>query len=998
VNIGHLAEIRWQTGRVMTEPKLLPAGTVTIVCAGDAPPAVFATPGEALAALTGGPAAVHTGDVLIRDDGTPTGPAVRRCEQLRALADEGRVLVSARTAAALGDAGLHDLGVHRLPDLTAPERIFELGEPPGPLRSLDAIPNNLPVQLTGFVGRDAEVAGVRRLLAGTRLVTLAGPGGSGKTRLAAQVAAGGEWPDGVWWVELDAVTEVAERVAATLGVPVEPQVGAARSVATELRDRRVLLCLDNCEHVLDGAAEVAVELLRSGPEVAVLTTSREPLGVPGETVWRVPPLAVEEAVALFVERAGAVRPLFTLDASSAAAVRSICTRLDGIPLAVELAAAWLGTLTPHQIDAGLDDRFALLTRGPRGVPARQRTLEGSIAWSHDQLDEEDRAVFRRLAVFAGGFTLDAAGGPAVLPALGRLVDKSLVLAEDGRYRLLETLREYAAARLAEAGETTAARDRHLDHFLALAEAAEPELDRDKDAWRARVQPERDNLRAALEWGLAQEDPDRGRRLAAAVAWLWNLHGRGHEGLAYLERAVARRPDDRTPLQARLLTGIGLVADTTAPFDVEAARQGLDLATELGEAGLRARCLSLTALGHLYTDLDAAWDLTFDAEKVAEDAGDAFARDSALMLRGIVQFARDRHDEAEPLLAEAAEGLLRRGDRGLASTVLSVRSGIALAAADLPRARELAGHAVDVAAPLGDFHRVNTTLCRLALVHCAAGDVDAGFRVMEPFRRLVETAGDVFVPGMARVLGELHRRRGEFDAALRWFEREPVVGTYMAARGLAERGALLRALGRTGEAAEVLATAVDLTRRWSLPSPLADALDQQGYLAEPEQAAELHHEALGLRVAHGLRLGVLASLDALTTLLARSGREADAARVLVSASQARAELGFPRRPFEQAGLDALGLSTAEPPMSLGDVVAFVRRTRGSRGRPANGWASLTPTELAVVKLAAEGCTNPEIGTRLFMSRGTVKTHLAHVYAKLGIANRTELATLAAAHLP
>ncbi|MFB9687934.1 helix-turn-helix transcriptional regulator [Amycolatopsis plumensis] len=979
----------------MTATKLLPAGTVTIVCAADAAPVVFATPDEALATLTTGPAAVHTGDVLMRDDGTPTGAAVRRCAQLRALAEGGRILVSARTAAALGDAvTLHDLGVHRLPDLTAPERVFELGETPGPLRSLDAVPNNLPVQLTGFVGRDTEVAEVRRLLAGTRLVTLSGPGGSGKTRLAAQVAASTEWPDGVWWVELDAVTEVAEQVAATLGVPVEPQAGAARSVATELRDRRVLLCLDNCEHVLDGAAEVAVELLRSCPEAAVLTTSREPLDVPGETVWRVPPLAVEEAVALFVERAGAVRPLFTLDASSAAAVRSICTRLDGIPLAVELAAAWLGTLTPHQIDAGLEDRFALLTRGPRGVPARQRTLEGSIAWSHDQLDERDRAVFRRLAVFAGGFTLDAAGGPAVLPALGRLVDKSLVLAEDGRYRLLETLREYAAARLAEAGETAAFRDRHLDHYLALAEAAEPELDRDKDAWRARVQPERDNLRAALEWGLAQEDPARGRRLAAAVAWLWNLHGRGHEGLAYLKRAVARCPDDRTPLQARLLTGMGLIADTTAPFDVEAARQGLELATELGEADLRARCLSLTALGHLYTDLDTAWDLAVEAGKEA----DGFARDSAVMLRGIIHTIRDRHDEAAPLLAEAAEGLLRRGDRGLASTVLSVQSASALAAADLPRARELASQAVDVAAPLGDFHRVNTTLCQLARVHGLAGDVDAAFRVMEPFLRLVETAGDVFVPGMAGVLGELHWRRGEAEEALRWFEREAVPGTYMAAQGLPERGALLRALGRVDEAAQVLATAVELTRRWSLPSPLAEALDQQGYLAEPEQAAELHHEALTLRLDHGLRLGVLASLDALTTLLARTGREADAARVLGSASQARAELGVPRRPSAQAELDALGLVTAEPPMELDDVVAFVRRARGSRGRPSSGWGSLTPTELEVVKLAAEGCTNPEIGTRLFMSRGTVKTHLAHVYAKLGIANRTELATLAAARLP
>jgi predicted ATPase/DNA-binding CsgD family transcriptional regulator len=986
----------------MTDTKLLPAGTVTILCAGDAPPAAFATPEEALAASAGSPAALHTGEALIREDGTPTGPAVRRCELLRALAD-GRTLVSARAASAFEDAvTLHDLGVHRLADLTAPERIFQLGGTPEPLRSLDVVPNNLPVQLTGFVGREAETGDLRHLLAGGRLVTLAGPGGSGKTRLAAQVAAAAapRWPDGVWWVELDAVTgraAVAELVAATLGVPVEPRVGAARSVATELRDRRVLLCLDNCEQVLDGVADVAVELLKSCPEVALLTTSREPLDVPGETVWRVPPLAVEEAVALFVERAGAVRPLFTLDTSSAAAVRSVCTRLDGIPLAVELAAAWLGTLTPHQIDAGLGDRFALLTRGPRGVPARQRTLEGSIAWSHDQLDDADRAVFRRLAVFAGGFTLDAAGGPAVLPALGRLVDKSLVVAEDGRYRLLETLREYAAARLAEAGEADAVRNRHLDHYLALAEAAEPDLDRDKDAWRARVEPERDNLRAALEWGLAQEDPARGRRLAAAVAWLWNLRGRGHEGLAYLKRAVARCPDERSPLQARLLTGMGLVADTTAPFDLEAARQGLELATELGEASLRARCLSLTGLGHLYHDFDAAWDLAVEAEKVAEAAEDGFARDSALMLRGIIQFARDRHDEAGALFAEAAEGLLRRGDRGLASTVLSVQSGIAVVMADLPRARELAERAVAVAAPLGDFHRVNTTLSQLALVHCLAGDVEAGFRVMEPFLKLIKTAGDVFVPGMARVMGELHRRRGEYEEAARWFEREAVPGTYMASQGLAERGALLRAQGRAEEAAAVLTTAVDLTRRWSLPSLLAGALEQQGYLAGPEQAAELHHEALTLRLDHGLRLGVLGSLDALTVVLARTGREADAARVLVSADRARAELGFPRRLDEQAELDALGLTTDEEPMGLDDVVAFVRRTRGARGRPSSGWGSLTPTELEVVKLAAEGCSNPEIGTRLFMSRGTVKTHLAHVYAKLGIANRTELATVAAPHL-
>ena len=980
-----------------TQGSLLPAGTVTFLCAEGKAPAVYDTPAEAVeAARDETRAALHTGEAMVRDDGTHTGPAARRCGQLLALARDGQVLVSAGTAAALSDVGLHDLGVHRLRDLAAPERIFQLGGDPRPLRSLDAVPNNLPVQLTSFVGRETESAGVRALLAAGGLVTLTGPGGSGKTRLAAQVAAdeAEHRPGGVWWVELDAVTEparVAELVAITLGVPVEPSVGAARAVATALRDRRVLLCLDNCEQVLDGAAEVALELLRGCPEAAVVATSREPLGVPGEAVWRLSPLGDDDALTLFVERAAAVRQWFALDASSEAAVRRMCARLDGIPLAVELAAAWLGTLTPEQIEAGLDDRFALLVRGPRGAAARQRTLEASIAWSHDLLDEADRVVFRRLAVFSGGFTLDAAGGD-VLGALGRLVDKSLVSAGDGRFRLLETIREYAAARLAEAGEADAVRDSHLDHFLAVAEAAEPELDRDKDAWRARIEPERDNFRAALEWGLTRPDPERGRRLAAAVAWLWNLRGHGHEGLAYLRRAVELAPAEVSLLQARLLTGIGLVADTTAPFDGEAARRGLELATELGDERLRARCLSLCGLERLYADFDAAWDFALEAEK----GGDDFARDSALALRGIIRTAQDRPAEAAPLLAEAIDGLIRRGDRGIASTVLAVQSGIALAAADLPLARELAERAVGLAEPLGDFHRVGTTGSQLALVHCAAGDVEAGFLVLQPFLRLIESTGtDVFVPGMAQAMGELHRRRGDFAEAASWFEREaPPVDNYLAAAGLAELGGALRGLGRDDEAAEVLARAVELNRRFDLPTALAESLDQQGRLAGPEQAAELHHEALTIRLEHGLRRGCLDSLDALVPVLAR-GRETDAARVLAAADHARGELGLPRRPAEQAELDELALAApGEEPMALDDVVAFVRRTRGTRGRPSTGWASLTPTELEVVRLAAEGCTNPEIATRLFMSRGTVKAHLAHVYAKLGITNRTELATLAA----
>ena len=584
-------------------------------------------------------------------------------------------------------------------DATAPPRAATEGSvllAPGD-RAAGPVRHTLPVHLTSFVGRRAELAAVSALLRGRRLVTLTGVGGSGKTRLAARLAAdqAERWPDGVWWVELEAVTDpaqVAEVTAATIEVLVGPAQRSLRSLAVQLWDRRMLVCLDNCEQVLEGAAEVAGALLRSGAEVTVLTTSREPLGVAGETVWQVPPLDEDDALALFLERASLVRPGFTLDGSSEAAVRTMCRRLDGIPLALELAVAWLPTLTPRQIVAGLDDRFALLVRGPRGAVPRQQTLVASIEWSHTLLASSDRIVLRRLAVFAGGFGLEAARAVAVggtvapdhvLDALGRLVDKSLVVAEErdgeARYRLLETIRQYAADRLDEAGEAAATRDRHLAWFLAFAEALEPELQRDLAAWRTRLEREHDNLRAALDWGLAASDPERGRRLAAGLPWLWHTHRHGREGLEYLRRAIERAPDDRSTLQARLLTGIALVADTASPLALEfdAAQRALAIATEQGDEPLRALCLTLSAVGRFYTDFEAAWALTVDGLRAAEAAADAFVADAARALQGIILHLRDRHQEAEPLLESAAEGLLRRHP-GIAATTLAFQaSGSAL---------------------------------------------------------------------------------------------------------------------------------------------------------------------------------------------------------------------------------------------------------------------------------------------------------------------------------
>lgn len=387
----------------------------------------------------------------------------RRAALLCAAAGPSTLLVSARAAATAGaGARLVDLGLHRLPDLAPPERLFALDAAATVPGALGPDAATLPVFRTSFIGRHAALAELGGLLGAERLVTLAGPGGAGKTRLAAQAAAGqvARLLDGVVWLDLATVAEperVVELAAETTAVLVDGVVGPLGSLVAGLADRRMLVCLDNCEHVIDAVAALVEAVLDGCPDVTLLLTSREPLGLAGEAVWGVPALATDEAYALFVARGAEVQPGFAPDQDEAEAVRALCARLDGIPLALELAAAWLRTLSPAQIEAGLDDRFALLTRGPRGAAARQATLAASMAWSHDLLAEPERVALRRLSVFAGTFDADAATAvcaaddlapPVALIALGRLVDQSLVATGDrpGSLRLLESVREYAAAR------------------------------------------------------------------------------------------------------------------------------------------------------------------------------------------------------------------------------------------------------------------------------------------------------------------------------------------------------------------------------------------------------------------------------------------------------------------------------------------------------------------------------------------------------------------------
>ncbi|WP_335992075.1 helix-turn-helix transcriptional regulator [Glycomyces sp. MUSA5-2] len=858
----------------------------------------------------------------------------------------------------------------------------------------------IPLELTGFIGREDELRAVGAAVASSRLVSLVGPGGSGKTRLAVRAARDAAF-EHRHWVDLAATADplvVPELVAAALGVLRTADRDGIGVLAGRLADRRTLLCLDNCEHVREAAADVVGELLRRCPLLTVLCTSREPLRLPGETVWRVPPMSREDSVRLFAERAR------DLGAAQDPAVVAACARMEGMPLAVELAAAWSGILSPREILDGLDDRFRLLVRGPHGVAARHQTLAASMAWSYDLLQEADRALFERLAVFRGGFSAASAQSlcgerAPVLEGLRSLVEKSLLVADTGgaatRFRMLETVREFAEQRLEEAGAADAARDRHLEACLELVRSWRDLIDADKDAWRAAVAAEYENFHAALGWGLSRPDPSLGRELAAELPWFWHSSRRGREGLALLRRAARLGEGDRTALQARLLTGTALVADTNERREgSELAARAFALAEAAGEERSACLALLLTAIDRLYDDLEAAQRMAAEARERAAGLGDGFVHDAANVLLGMVHHRRDDHARAAALLEEGMRGLAARGDREVASTACGILAVSAALGGDLRRADERARESLALAEPLGDFHRIGMARIAIARIARWAGRPEDAWDALE---LLLQTDANVepppFVPWFFTCVGDLHLDAGDRERARHWYERDLANPGGIPEHLLAPdaRLGLARALG-PGEAANAhVDMAMRAGRDLDMPGLLADAFEAAGELApDPKRAEEAHHEALAIRAEHGLRLGCVRSLEHLAALADASGSGLEAARLLGACDRAREEIGL-----AASGLDVPGEAEARREgrsMALEEAVAYARRARGRRSRPASGWASLTPTEVSVVELAITGMTNPEIAGKLFMSRATVKTHLSHAYAKLGIANRTQLATV------
>jgi predicted ATPase/class 3 adenylate cyclase len=699
--------------------------------------------------------ALHTGDAEGRA-GDYFGPAVNRAARLMAIAHGGQILLSAATAELVRDqlplaAVLLDLGVHRLKDLARPEHVFQLAGPGlaghfPPLRSLDVQPNNLPAPVTSFIGREAELAEVRRLLASARLLTLTGPGGTGKTRLALQAAAEGLdlFPHGVWLVELAPLADpglLPQAVAASLELRELPGRALLEALQDYLRPKTALLLLDNCEHLIEASAGLAARLLPACPQLKLLATSREALGVPGETHYRVPSLSLadsthdlasSEAVRLFVERAQAARPGFALTSQNQNFVAQICRRLDGIPLAIELAAARVKLLTPEQIAARLDDRFRLLTGGSRTALPRQQTLRALIDWSCELLTEAERAAWRQLSVFAGGWTVEAAEaiiGPDALDRLALLVDKSIVAANpnpdtgETRYHLLETMRQYGRDRLLEAGEAEMARDRHLACYRRLAAEAEPRLTGpDLVAVLNQLDAELDNLRAALEWALAR-DPKAALDLATNLKYFWVRRGYHAEGRRWLAASLvaheSESPGVDSGLRARARQAEGFVAfgQGQLPAARAALEAGVELARQAGDTATLGLTLGMVAQTALWLgddtraqaaldeglglpgiedNLQARFTLLAVQAQQAGQQGDVAAAQAhmetavqlvrqskdpwlAAMFRlamGGMASSQDRFDQAQAHFAEAEHLFRALGDRHMANAMRSEQAHVA----------------------------------------------------------------------------------------------------------------------------------------------------------------------------------------------------------------------------------------------------------------------------------------------------------------------------------
>jgi predicted ATPase/class 3 adenylate cyclase/DNA-binding CsgD family transcriptional regulator len=979
---------------------------------------------------------LHTGEPSLVGEGY-VGLDVHYAARIMHAAHGGQVLLSQTTHDLIEHelpfgVSLRDLRKHRLKDLQRPAHLYQLvivGLPADfpPLKTLDNSPNNLPVQPTSLIGREKEVATLLNLLQReeVRLLTLTGPGGSGKTRLGLQVAAelSDLFPDGVFFVNLAPLSDpalVVPTIAQMLGVKEAAGQPLLDSVSASLQMKELLLLLDNFEQVVEAAVEVATLLARC-PMLNVLVTSRAVLHVRGEQEFPVPPLAVPdpkrlpdlvalsryEAVELFLSRAQAVKPVFQLSNTNAPAIAEICARLDGLPLAIELAAARIKLLPPQALLVRLGQRLTVLTGGAQDAPVRQQTLRNTIDWSYDLLEAQEQRLFRWLCVFVGGCTLEAieavcttldteSASWKVLDGVASLIDKSLLQqteqeSNELRLVMLETIREYGLNCLAINEETEATRHAHALYFLALAEQFEAEFGGpQQNIATMRLERERENLRIALQWLIEQGEREMALRLSSSLWWFWRVSISAGEGLRWLEQALLGSDGVQESVQAKALYTAGKLA--LFLFDIiraaPLAEESLKLYQELGDKhGIAGSLMILGEVASLRGNFAAAFALNEESLAIFKALEDREGIADALLHRA--RMSQRRGDYAKAI--EYHEGSLELfrdlGDKEGIADVLNSLGYVTSLGGDYARARVLLQESLELSREVGDRESIGDSLYKLAQVAFAQGDPAAASSLLEESLAIVRVGDMQNIVVLFSLLGEVILSQGDIARAQALFEE-----TMVLSKEAGVRQGVARSL-----------------------SNLAKVEAHQG---DHATARALYQESLAIANELGLKLLIASCLEGLASVVAAQGESRWAALLWGAAVSLRDTMGVPLPPVYRAAYER---SVAAARTQLGEqafaaVWAEGRMVTPEQALAAQGKAiiptwptSVTPTksptispgglsarELEVLRLLATGLTDAQIAEQLVLSLHTIHAHLRTIYSKLGVTSRSAATRYAFEH--
>jgi predicted ATPase/class 3 adenylate cyclase/DNA-binding CsgD family transcriptional regulator/Tfp pilus assembly protein PilF len=981
---------------------------------------------------------LHTGTAQERD-GDYFGPAVNHVARLHTAGHGQQILLSLPTYELIkghlpAGVELRDLGNLRLKDLPRPERTFQVITPDlpsdfPPLRTLENHPHNIPLQLTSFIGREREIADVVKGLSSARLLTLTGPGGSGKTRLAMEVArrALDSYPDGAWLVELAALTDpalVAPEVATVLGVREQPESSLTDLLAEYLASRKLLLILDNCEHLIRPCAALASTLLQRCPDLRILATSRQVFNITGETIYRVPTLPFPdpshlpsldtlgeyESIQLFVDRARLKRAGFEITRDNALHISQICYHLDGLPLAIELAAARIPVLSVADIVERLDQRFRLLTGGMRAsMPPlpRHQTLRAAIDWSYDLLSPPAQALLRVLSVLVGSFTFEAVealrskeeGEYETLDLLSEVADGSLLVVEerDGetRYRLLDTIRHYAEGRADAEDDVSALRKRHMEWFLSFADAAVPHLrGPEQHLWLRRLEREHDNLRSALDWSRIPESgaEEAHLNLARALSWFWFVRGHWVEGRIWLEEALALTSASTpalVPVVADICYGAGLIVRSQGDYPQAIAyfEKAMTLYREAGKEKGVANCLiNLGIIATNQGNYDEATRILEESVAIMRKLEDKAG--AAIAMNNLANLYSDRGDyaQARDYYAECAEVQREAGNLLMVGITLCNVGYMTRCLGDYEAARRIIGESLEVKRSLDDKMEIASSLHKLAELEWCLRNYEEARRICEEGFALLEGTGDREVTALLyNTAGEIDRQEGKLDEARASFEKS---------------------LATTRE-------------KWIVP----DSLYHLGHVAQLggdfERARQYLDESLEANLVIEAKRGIAECLACAGRAVLDRGYPEESARLFGAAARLFEVTGYKRHPDDEestrqaeeaarARLDkwvwsgAWGEGQALSPQDAAHLgtaalalAAQAPSTKKGAERPAKRKYpnDLTEREVEVLRLLAIGLTDAQIAERLFLSSNTVHAHLGSVYNKLNVKTRLAAARFA-----